>query len=484
MKYLDYTTNPLGEEKIYDSECGKETDVPRVGTVFYNFDKLGCTGDMEIKEVELEFYAERGEPYTLRYDISGEGKKIRRGGTLIMSSFGGASAYKPENNPDPSKLINFYYYPSNENFEYSYFGEGRIIYNTTPDASSPFSYEYYLTDHLGSTRMVINDAGEVVEAVRYEPYGIMEKVGGINTPALAVREKFTGKEYDNEGEVNGVGGIDAYYFDARMYDPEIGLFMATDAASQYSNAYSYTGGNPIIFIDEDGNFAFLAAPIIANALISAATDLTLQLAMNGGKLNEVRWGSVAFSGVSGAATSGFSQLAAARKLGTFLMGRGAGAFISRSLIEGGIFGAFGTIGELVDRAGGRESKPISDIWISAGLGSAVQIGKGMGTGLVSRMTGGSGSFDPGFDALRRHYGRGGLHAAGGTIPKESMPKNFISNTIQEAGVEQVKNRWVAPIIAPEPAAPNSGNADMSVTPKQDGRCIDVITKDGIQTICF
>jgi hypothetical protein len=38
----------------------------------------------------------------------------------------------------------------------------------------------------------------------------------------------------------------------RYYDPEVGFFVSTDAAEQYWNAYSYTGGNPINAVDPNG----------------------------------------------------------------------------------------------------------------------------------------------------------------------------------------------------------------------------------------
>ncbi len=140
-----------------------------------------------------------------------------------------------------------------------------------------------------------------------------------------------------------------------------------DRAHQFWSPYAYSTV-PVLIVDKDGNFAFLLAPILWNIAIAAGTDFILQMIQNGGDINKVRWGSVAFSGLAGGATSGFSQLAAAGKLGTFLAQRGFGSFFSRNLISGLIYGVFGTAGELFDRAAGRSAKPISDVWISAGLG--------------------------------------------------------------------------------------------------------------------
>ena len=127
--------------------------------------------------------------------------------------------------------------------------EGRELYEngTTTNARN-----FYVKDHLGSTRMVITgpSAATIVEATAYHPYGTMVPLH--SSPENEVREKFTGKEYDTEGGENGGTGIGLFYFGARYYDPEIGIFTSTDPLDYFWNAYSYVGGNPINVTDPDG----------------------------------------------------------------------------------------------------------------------------------------------------------------------------------------------------------------------------------------
>lgn len=110
-----------------------------------------------------------------------------------------------------------------------------------------FDYGYYLTDHLGSTRAVVDDAGTVLETFDYYPFGLL--MPKRNTAGANTIEKFTGKERDEEG------GLNLDYFGARYYDPAISRWLSVDPlAKRYPewSPYSYTLGNPINVIDPDG----------------------------------------------------------------------------------------------------------------------------------------------------------------------------------------------------------------------------------------
>ncbi len=89
----------------------------------------------------------------------------------------------------------------------------------------------------------------------YQPYVTMEEVAGIATPgADPERERFTGKEFDREGEDagNGVSGLNAYYFGARYLDADIGMWTSCDPADEFWSPYSYGPNDPINGFDHDG----------------------------------------------------------------------------------------------------------------------------------------------------------------------------------------------------------------------------------------
>src|SRR5688572_10619284 len=82
--------------------------------------------------------------------------------------------------------------------------------------------------------------------------GISNKALAFGTPANKM--KYNGKEEQKE-EFSDGSGLEWTDFGARMYDAQIGRWMAHDPlAEKYQNAspYSSFGNNPIVFFDPDG----------------------------------------------------------------------------------------------------------------------------------------------------------------------------------------------------------------------------------------
>ena len=169
-----------------------------------------------------------------------------------------------------------------------------------------FTGKYYgPDDHLGSTRMVIDDNAQIVEATMYSPYGMMEPVPNTSTSGLNAREKFTSKEFDEDGadSANGVDGIQAYYFGARYYDPEVGVWLTRDAAGQFMNPYGYSG-NPVIYVDPDGNL-FGIDDILLGIAIGMIVNGAIQTGqMIAGKQEEFSLSEWFVSGLTGGVTAG------------------------------------------------------------------------------------------------------------------------------------------------------------------------------------
>ena len=113
-------------------------------------------------------------------------------------------------------------------------------------ANSTPTYHYYLQDHLGNNRVVIDEHGQVEQVNHYYAFGglMAESTGGG-----AQSYKYNGKELDR------MHGLDWYDYGARHYDAVLGRWMCVDPlAEKYVSIspYSYCKSSPMNYIDEKG----------------------------------------------------------------------------------------------------------------------------------------------------------------------------------------------------------------------------------------
>jgi RHS repeat-associated protein len=114
----------------------------------------------------------------------------------------------------------------------------------------PKHFYFYVKDHLGSTRAVVDEAGDVVEAYDYYPFGLQSRSYKEKGDPLT-KETFTGKEQDTESNL--------HYFGARYYDAGAGRWLSVDPlAHQFPgmSSYLYSFNSPANFLDPDGKAAF------------------------------------------------------------------------------------------------------------------------------------------------------------------------------------------------------------------------------------
>lgn len=113
-------------------------------------------------------------------------------------------------------------------------------------------YHYYLKDHQGNNRVVINQNGNVEETNHYYPFG------GVFASSQNVQPyKYNGKELDTKK------GLNWYDYEARQYDAAIGRFTTMDPMVEkyYEwSPYAYCKNNPINRIDPDGKDDYLLEP--------------------------------------------------------------------------------------------------------------------------------------------------------------------------------------------------------------------------------
>ena len=109
---------------------------------------------------------------------------------------------------------------------------------------SDSKYHYYLKDHQGNNRVVINQSGTVEETNHYYPFG-----GVFASTGNAQPYKYNGKEYDSKK------GLNWYDYGARHYDAALGRFTTVDPSVEnyYSTSpFTYCLNNSLNYIDPLG----------------------------------------------------------------------------------------------------------------------------------------------------------------------------------------------------------------------------------------
>ncbi|MBC8487483.1 MAG: RHS repeat-associated core domain-containing protein, partial [Bacteroidetes bacterium] len=110
-----------------------------------------------------------------------------------------------------------------------------------------YSYQYFLKDHLGNTRVTFNENGDVIQEDAYYPFG-MQMNGLCYETSLDYKNKYlyNGKELQDEF------GLDWYDYGKRFYDPILGRFHTIDPIIEkfyYLTPYNYASNNPVTNID-------------------------------------------------------------------------------------------------------------------------------------------------------------------------------------------------------------------------------------------
>ncbi len=196
----------------------------------------------------------------------------------------------------------------NNGFESASFGGGIVGTNDSSEV------HYFLTDHLGSTRVVakVTPTGRVdLDRKDYYPFG--KAWTQSDMPMSDNRYTFSGKEMTNIVVDDNLATIPIHDFGARNYDPDGVLFLQQDP--QQTDFYSigqhvYCAGNPVKYIDPDGNHpVVIGIAVMVKAAIGAGVDIAAQIAasqLNGNNWSEsiqqIDWTSVGSSAAAAALT--------------------------------------------------------------------------------------------------------------------------------------------------------------------------------------
>ena len=305
-----------------------------------------------------------------KFDYDTRGNQSVIGGTGILLAYDGENHQSSYTVTNATKEL------------YSYDGEGRRVkhehqvysggsFNTTAttlyvydaqgrlaaeygaqSANSPCVTCYLTTDALGSTRLMMDQAGTGVARYDYLPFGqeILPPQSGERASVMcgtiscygqssAVNQKFTGKERDSDT------GLD--FFLARYMSTAEGRFTSPDEYTggpldifggdstspgalpyaditnpQSLNKYYYTYNNPLRYTDPDGHCPWCAGAAIG-ALAGGGASVLVQLYSNPTQYPD--WDKVAAATLGGAIVGGSGGLAYESGLPLILQGVAVGS---------------------------------------------------------------------------------------------------------------------------------------------------------------
>ncbi|MBI4209350.1 MAG: RHS repeat-associated core domain-containing protein, partial [Deltaproteobacteria bacterium] len=101
---------------------------------------------------------------------------------------------------------------------------------------------FHLGDSLGSSQVVVDGSGLVVQVNSYSPYGEI-----LSEPhkEQSIDHLYTGQELDRSTGL--------YNYGARAYDSATSRFLSVDRVHQSPSPYTYSGNSPVQYLDPDGN---------------------------------------------------------------------------------------------------------------------------------------------------------------------------------------------------------------------------------------
>jgi len=126
-----------------------------------------------------------------------------------------------------------------------------LVETLTVGSGSPVTVQrYQLSNNIESATLELDEVASIISYEEYYPYGdTCYQAGRSANEVSQKRYRYTGKEKDEESGL--------YYHGARYYACWLGRWTVVDPAGLVDgvNLYMYCRGNPIIFLDDNGNQA-------------------------------------------------------------------------------------------------------------------------------------------------------------------------------------------------------------------------------------
>jgi len=221
------------------------------------------------------------DTFDLKYDAENRLVEVKKN-NAIVSQFtydGNGQRVKSVINGETIRFVGGYYERKGSTITKYYMAGATRVAMRKYTIPQNMTVEYMLGDHLGSTSITTDTAGEQVSEIRYKPWG-ETRYSSMDAPANTspayelVKYQFTGQySYDVEFGLK--------YYGARFYDSSVGRFVSADTmipqsqGTQAYDRYAYTNNNPVKYTDPSGHFIpLLMAGAIIGVIVAAPIILS------------------------------------------------------------------------------------------------------------------------------------------------------------------------------------------------------------------
>ncbi len=147
------------------------------------------------------------------------------------------------------------------------------------NGSSAWNIYYLCRDYLGSITQITDASGNIVQELSYDAWGRLRNPGTHAIYAAGSEpELFLGRGYTGHEHLAVFGLIN---MNARLYDPALGRFLSPDPYvqspdfSQNFNRYSYCLNNPLVYVDQNGEW-FLIDDLVA-AIVGGVINVVVNV---------------------------------------------------------------------------------------------------------------------------------------------------------------------------------------------------------------
>lgn len=237
---FDFVSSIVGEEPLhrqydyYDDGSLKWDDCKGIAMILYNrFNMPQSIQFTNGNRTEYE-YSATGEKLRTVYKTAVPNITVPVGSDYSLDASNTLLS-------DTVAYVGDFIFENGQPAKYLFAGGYATISNSQP------TWHYYVQDHLGNNRAVINHDGTLEQVNHYYPFGAI--YGDVNYNDNLQKYKYNGKELDR------MHGLNFYDYGARQYDPLLGMFTQMDPLAEKNYPYSpynYCAGDPVNKIDPDG----------------------------------------------------------------------------------------------------------------------------------------------------------------------------------------------------------------------------------------